>query len=515
MSTAIAMAAPAVVLGGLLLWLINWYFHEQKSGGSAVQKKSRGSQLPPVPEVPGLPVIGNALQLREGTPHMTFAKLAKKYGPIFSIRVGSKPIIVVNSEDIAKEAMVTRFSSITRKNLSKTLSRAAFDRKMVALCDYGDFHKTAKRHLTHNVVGPNAQKQHRVHRDTLMDDVVKDFHAHVKNHGLQPVNFRDIYSSDIFGLALKEAIGRDVEYINVEELGRISRPEILKILLTDPVEIALQYVDLGDYFPYLKWIPQKNFERKVEKMYSRRLAVMKALIKEQTKRAASGEEMNNCYLKYLLAEGKTLTEKEITSLVWEVIIESSDTTMITTEWALFELAKNPKIQERLCEEIRSICGSDKVTEDNLCQLPFLDAVFHETLRKYPALPMVPLRYVNEDIKLGGYYIPAGSEIAINLYGCNMNEKQWERPDEWNPDRFLDGKKEYVPNDLYKTMAFGAGKRLCAGSQQGVVVGSTTIGRLVQEFEWRLENGEEKDVDIIGIATMKLRPMHAVIRPRNL
>ncbi|KAI8548753.1 hypothetical protein RHMOL_Rhmol07G0298200 [Rhododendron molle] len=396
MSTAIAVAAPAVVLGGLLLWLINWYFHEQKSGGSAVQKKSRVSSLPPVPEVPGLPVIGNALQLREGRPHMTFAKLAKKYGPIFSIRVGSKPII-----------------------------------------------------------GSTSHCQG--------DDVAKDFHNHVKNHGLQPVNFRDIYSSDIFGLALKEG----------------------------------------------------NFERKVEKMYFRRLAVMKALIKEQTERAASGEEMNNCYLKYLLAEGKTLTEKEITSLVWEVIIESSDTTMITTEWALFELARNPKIQESLYEEIRSICGSGKVTEDNLCQLPFLDAVFHETLRKYPALPMVPLRYVNEDIELGGYYVPAGSEIAINLYGCNVNEKQWEKPDEWNPERFLNDREEYAPNDLYKTMAFGAGKRLCAGALQGVVVGSTTIGRLVQEFEWRLEDREARDMEIVGIATQKLRPMHAVIRPRNL
>lgn len=78
-------------------------------------------------------------------------------------------------------------------------------------------------------------------------------------------------------------------YIDVEELGRLSRPEIHKILLTDPVEIALQYINLGDYFPYLKWIPQWSFERKVEKMVFRRVAVMKALIKEQTKRIASGE----------------------------------------------------------------------------------------------------------------------------------------------------------------------------------------------------------------------------------
>lgn len=52
----------------------------------------------------------------------------------------------------------------------------------------------------------------------------------------------------------------------------------------------------------------------------------------------------NCYLQYLLTEGEKLTEKEITGLLWEVVIQSSDTAMATTEWALFELAKNQKLQ---------------------------------------------------------------------------------------------------------------------------------------------------------------------------
>ncbi|KAI8548749.1 hypothetical protein RHMOL_Rhmol07G0297900 [Rhododendron molle] len=508
MGTAIAMAALAVALGALLLWLIIWYFHEQRRRGS------QDSQLPPVPEVPGLPVIGNALQLRERKPHSIFVKWVKTYGPIFSIRVGSKSIVVLNNQDVAKEAMVTRFSSISTKRLSKALSSVTFDQCMVAMCDYGDFHRTMKRHIIKNVLGPNAQKRHRVHRDTLIDNLVKDLHTHVKNNGLQPVNFRNIYSSELFRLAMKEAIGRDVEYINVEELGRLSRPEIYKILIIDPIEVGLECADWRDFFPLLKWVPQRNFGRKIEKMEFRRLAVMKALIKEQSKQAASGEEMN-CYLKYLLTEGETLTEKQIASLLWEVVIESSDTTMVTAEWALFELAKSPKLQESLYEEIQSICGSDKITEEHLCRLPLLDAVFHETLRTHIPLPIVPLRYVHEDTELGGCYVPAGSEIAINLYGCNMDENRWEKPEEWNPERFLDDKKKYTPSDSYKTMAFGAGKRLCPGALQVTLIVCTTIGRLVQEFEWRLKDGEEEDVDTVGIINQKLHPMHAVIRPRNL
>lgn len=57
------------------------------------------------------------------------------------------------------------------------------------------------------------------------------------------------------------------------------------------------------------------------------------------------EQEINCYIDYLLSEGKTtLTEKQIGMLVWETIIEASDTTMVTTEWAMYELAKNPKCQ---------------------------------------------------------------------------------------------------------------------------------------------------------------------------
>jgi ent-kaurene oxidase len=141
----------------------------------------------------------------------------------------------------------------------------------------------------------------------------------------------------------------------------------------------------------------------------------------------------------LLSEAKTLTNEQITMLVWETIIETSDTTLVTAEWAMYELAKDPNRQvinfyhnctslnlldvlvlhdtdslfmqqNRLYQEIQNLCGTDKITEEHLSQLPFLGAVFHETLRKYSPAPIVPLRYAHEDTQLGGYHVPAGSEV---------------------------------------------------------------------------------------------------------
>lgn len=104
------------------------------------------------------------------------------------------------------------------------------------------------------------------------------------------------------------------------------------------------------------------------------------------------------------------------------------------------------------------------------------------------------------------------QIAINIYGCNRDKKQWECPEEWKPERFLDNK--YDPMDLYKTMAFGSGKRVCAGSLQAMLIACTSIGRLVQEFVWKLKDGEEENVDTLGLTTHKLHPMHVILKVRN-
>lgn len=93
----------------------------------------------------------------------------------------------------------------------------------------------------------------------------------------------------------------------------------------------------------------------------------------------------------------------------------------------------------------------------------------------------------------------------------MDKKKWEKPEEWNPERFMEGKFDLA--DRYTTMAFGAGKRVCAGSLQAMLLSTTAIGRLVQEFEWRLVNGEEADSDIGVLTNRKLHPLQAIASPR--
>lgn len=172
-----------------------------------------------------------------------------------------------------------------------------------------------------------------------------------------------------------QALGKDIEAIYVEELdATLPREELLNILVLDIMEGAID-VDWRDFFPFLKWVPNKSFEHRIQRKHLRREAVMKALMTEQRKRIDSGEvillflssrylfhyvimlvpwlifsrggiyiQELNSYIDYLLSEANTLTEKQILMLLWEAIIETSDTTLVSTEWAMYELAKDPKRQ---------------------------------------------------------------------------------------------------------------------------------------------------------------------------
>ncbi|KAL6521940.1 hypothetical protein OROMI_031817 [Orobanche minor] len=494
-----------VAVGVFTLWLINEY---AKKG----QKKKTSSGRPHPPEIPGLPVIGNLLQLKEKKPHKTFSRWAEKYGPIYSIRTGSTTLVVLNSNHVAKEAMVTKFSSISTRKLSNAIKILTCDKNIVALADYGEYHKTVKKHILASTLGPSAQKRHQIHRDILIENVLKRLHAYRKENPLAAVNFRKIFQSELFGLALKQVLGHDMQSAYVEELGAktLSVEEIFEILVVDPMKGAIE-VDWRDFFPYLKWIPNKNFEKNIQRMHFRRQAVMTVLINEQKKRVSRGEVVN-CYLDYLLSEAKTLSEQQMLMLLWEAIIESSDTTLVTTEWALYELAKDPQRQLRLYAEIQNVCGNEEITEKKLSEVPYLSAVFHETLRKHSPAPIVPLRFVHEDTTIGEYHIPAGTEIAINIFGCNMDKKVWEDPTDWKPERFLDEKYETM--DLHKTIAFGAGRRLCPGALQAMLISCVAIGRLIQVFEWGLQDGEEENVDTLGLTSLKLHPLQAILKPRG-
>ncbi|XP_024357339.1 ent-kaurene oxidase [Physcomitrium patens] len=477
-------------------------------------------RLPPA--IPGgLPVLGNLLQLTEKKPHRTFTAWSKEHGPIFTIKVGSVPQAVVNNSEIAKEVLVTKFASISKRQMPMALRVLTRDKTMVAMSDYGEEHRMLKKLVMTNLLGPTTQNKNRSLRDDALIGMIEGVLAELKASPTSPkvVNVRDYVQRSLFPFALQQVFGYIPDQVEVLELGTcVSTWDMFDALVVAPLSAVIN-VDWRDFFPALRWIPNRSVEDLVRTVDFKRNSIMKALIRAQRMRLANLKEPPRCYADIALTEATHLTEKQLEMSLWEPIIESADTTLVTSEWAMYEIAKNPDCQDRLYREIVSVAGTERmVTEDDLPNMPYLGAIIKETLRKYTPVPLIPSRFVEEDITLGGYDIPKGYQILVNLFAIANDPAVWSNPEKWDPERMLANKKVDMGFRDFSLMPFGAGKRMCAGITQAMFIIPMNVAALVQHCEWRLSPQEISNInnkieDVVYLTTHKLSPLSCEATPR--
>jgi ent-kaurene oxidase len=480
-------------------------------------KKQAGKNLPPT--IPGgVPFLGNLLQLKSAKPHRTFTDWAAKFGPIYHIKTGSINNVVINSAELAKEAMVTRYSSISTRRMPTALTILTAKKTMVAMSDYGPLHQKLKKMVVGNLLGPSIQARNRPIREDALRLMIDEIFAALKGKEFDVINVRDFIKHSLFLFTMKQVFGHAPEGVHVPELGGryVEKWEIFDALIIDPLQ-SVMYVDWRNFFPFLSFIPNKSVENAISEVDAKRNYIVDALIAEQRKLIAN-QGPTRCYCDILLTEAKDLTPVQLRMSVWEPIIESADTTLVSIEWAIYEIARNPQIQERLYKEVQSVVGHRMVTEDDINKLPLVTAVIQETLRVYCPVSLIPPRYVHEDTTIGGYDIPKGWDVLINQYGINLDPKVWSNPQTWDPDRLLNDKSIDLGLKDFRIMPFGAGKRMCAGITQAMLLIHMHLASLVLHFNWRLPPAanptEEKMAeDTSYLTTHKLHPLQAIAEPR--
>ncbi|KAM7255052.1 hypothetical protein ACFE04_020293 [Oxalis oulophora] len=190
--------------------------------------------------------------------------------------------------------------------------------------------------------------------------------------------------------------------------------------------------------------------------------------------------------------GGRLTDIEIKALLLNFFTAGTNTSSSTTEWAIAELIRHPTILARVQSELDTVVGRDRlVTEHDLPQLTYLQAVIKETFRLHPSTPLSLPRIAAESCEVNGYHIPKGSTLLVNGWAIGRDPEQWSDPLEFRPERFLpNGEKSNVDvkgND-FEVIPFGAGRRICAGLSLGLRMVQLMTASLVHAFDLELANG---------------------------
>jgi cytochrome P450 len=179
-----------------------------------------------------------------------------------------------------------------------------------------------------------------------------------------------------------------------------------------------------------------------------------------------------------------------------------ETTAVSLAWTLYLLASHPAIQAQVAAESATVTDGAPAWEQAK-QLKLSQRVIDESMRLYPPIPVVGRESLGDD-SVGGFPIPKGSTLVLFLYGTHRRRDLWDRPEDFNPDRFLEA--ERAKQTPFSFLPFAAGPRVCVGAQFALMELRIALAKLTRSFHFDRVPGEE----ILPVPLVTLRP-HAPIR----
>lgn len=204
------------------------------------------------------------------------------------------------------------------------------------------------------------------------------------------------------------------------------------------------------------WVPVPGARRGVAAVEAIRHRVADA-VADRRAHPTEAPDLLNMLLEATYEDGTTITEDDLHDQLMGLWFGGFDTTASALAWTLALLAQNPDAAERLRNEADGHTG-DFSSYPAADEMTFAKAVFDEAQRFQGALLLT--RQALEDDEIGGWFVPSGSQVGVSAYTLNRHPAVWDHPERFDPDRWLDERKE--AQHRFQWVQFGAGPRHCIG-----------------------------------------------------
>ncbi|WVZ60638.1 hypothetical protein U9M48_010631 [Paspalum notatum var. saurae] len=511
--------AYIAILSVAFLVLLHYLVGRHAGGSGSGNGKGKGKgarQLPPSP--PGaLPFLGH-LHLIKTPFHAALARLAARHGPVFSLRMGSRLAVIVSSPECARECFTAHDVTFANRPQLPSLRLVSFDGAMLSVSSYGPYWRNLRR-----VAAVQLLSAHRV--ACMTPAISAEVRAMVRRMDRAAASApggaaRVQLKRRLFELSLSvlmETIARTKTSRTEASADTDMSPEAEEFKqIIDEIAPHIGAANRWDYLPALRWFDVFGVRNKLMAAVSRRDAFLRRLIDAARRRLLDGSEgENESMIAVLLtlqkSEPEVYTDTMITALCANLFGAGTDTTSTTTERAMLLLLNHPEALKKAKAEIDAAVGTSRlVTADDVSRLTYLQCIIDETLRLYPAVPLLLPHESSADCKVGGYDVPRGTMLLVNVHAMHRDPAVWEHPAEFRPERFEDGKAEEK-----LLMPFGMGRRKCPGETLALRTVGLVLGTLIQCFHWDRVDGVEVDMaDGSGITMPRAVPLEAMCRSRE-
>lgn len=177
-------------------------------------------------------------------------------------------------------------------------------------------------------------------------------------------------------------------------------------------------------------------------------------------------------------DGTRMTREAVRDQLVTLFLAGHDTTSYALLWTITLLARHPDVTARLVAELDEVLGGRPPGLEDLPRLAVTEQVIKEAMRLYPPAYAVG-RKAAEDTEIGGYAVPAGSEVIAWIYMTHHDPRWFPEPEAFRPERFTAEAEAALPRLAY--LPFGAGPRACIGRHFAMIEAQLMLARIYQRF----------------------------------
>ncbi|KAL7980691.1 hypothetical protein Chor_001845 [Crotalus horridus] len=410
----------ALSLAGLLL-LSSW------------QQMSRRGKMPPGPTP--LPLIGNLLWVDRNNLPNSLIKLSEKFGEVFTIQLGPRRIVVLCSFEAIKEALVDQGNEFRDRG-----QQASFD---WIFQGHGVAFSNGKKPIHLRRFSITTLRNFGVGKRSIEERILEE--AHFLLEALRGTKGSRSVSNVISSIAF----GNRFDYED---------PEFLS-LLTAVTEVfrfssSAQGQLLDIFFEIVQRLP--GSQQKVLKRFSelKEFVAKKAKAHQETLDPNSPRDFIDCFLEEKNPDS-FFSMEELVATTLNIFFGGTETVSTTLRYGFLILLKYPEVEEKIHEEIDRVIGVNRTpTMEDRLQMPYTEAVIHEIQRFGDILPLALPRRVTQDVQLRGYTIPKGTEVFPMLGTALRDPKHFARPEEFDPQHFLDEKGQFKKKEAFIPFCIG-------------------------------------------------------------
>ncbi|XP_059074882.1 cytochrome P450 76T24-like [Cryptomeria japonica] len=461
--------------------------------------------LPPGPHA--WPIVGKIFQLGK-RPHESLHALSLQYGPLMTLHLGMKTIVLVSSPAMAKEVLKTHDNVFAGRMVIEAFKTLSHNKYSLVFGEYGPYWRHLRCIATVELF--STQKldalQH-LRRDQIFGMIRLIFE--------EKGNVVDI-GKMMFCTTLN-VLGNMFFSTSLFDPHNPSSSAGIKDTISDMMEVSGKF-NLVDGFPFLRFLDPQGVSRDM----TTHLKAMYDFCDMFIQRRLSAERDNSekDFLDVLLDfRTEDFTVIGIRAFISELFVAGTESSTISIEWAMAELIRNPEKLKRLRQELDEVVGCNrKVEESDIDRLPYLHAAVKEILRLYPSGPLLVPNKAESSSEIGGFVIPKHSQVMVNAWAIGRDPSVWKNALEFMPERFLEvenSKIEYGGQN-FELIPFGAGRRICLGLPLGSRMVHFTVASLLHSFEWILPDGikcEDLDMrDDCVLSLKKAAKLNAIPKP---